>query len=368
MRAPTSALTLSGPNTASAGSTQVFQLRVDNFGPDASPASSVSYSIPPGLTIPTPPAGCSIGGATLTCTVGALALNGNRIFSVTGVVSAGNGSTLTHAASVIAGGGVGDGVASNNAATLNTAVTPGSAVSVNKSKSVADPVVTGSDFNFLLDARYSGDYPTGVALNDPLPANFCVVGPTNFTSGAWSCTASSSCPAAGATVACTRSGTGAAGYNQTLGMVTIPVRALTPVVGANNTATVSAPGVTPANGSVATTVTDPISDLRANKSQELAAGGDPGQPGLQLLAVDHQPRPDRIPRQRHPHADGQPAGRAAGRTASPRRPASRARRLPASRSPDPQSSPATAPTSRSRSMRPRPRSRSTRRPRPPERR
>ena len=261
------ALTFNGPATAPAGSTQAFQLRVENFGPDASPASTASYAIPPGFTIPTPPAGCSIGGTTLTCTVGALALNASRTFNVSGVVSAGNGSTLTHAASVVAGGGVGDGVASNNAATLDTTVTPGSAMSVDKSKSVADPVVTGSDFNFVLDPRYSGDYPAGVQVNDPLPANFCVVGPTNFTSGAWSCTASSSCPSAGATVACTRSGTGGAGYNQTLGLVTIPVRALTPVVGVNNTATVSAPGVAPANGSVATTVTDPISDLRANKTK-----------------------------------------------------------------------------------------------------
>jgi uncharacterized repeat protein (TIGR01451 family) len=259
--------TISGPATAPAGSTQVFQIRVDNLGPDASPSSTLNYSIPPGFTIPTPPAGCSVGGSTLTCTVGTLALNANRIFSVSGVVSAGNGSTLTHAASVTAGGGVGDGVSTNNSATLNTSVTPGSAISVDKTKSVPDPVVTGSDFNFLLDARYSGDYPAGVQLTDPIPANFCVVGPTNFTSGAWTCTASSSCPTAGATLSCTRSGSGAAGYNQTLGIVTVPVRALTPIVGVNNTATVSAPGVTSANGTVATTVTDPISDLRANKSK-----------------------------------------------------------------------------------------------------
>lgn len=261
------AVAITGPATAAAGSTQVFDIRVDNLGPNASPASSLSYAIPPGFNIPAPPAGCSVAGATLNCAVGALGAAANRIFSVTGVVSAGSGSNLTHAASVVGGGGVGDGVSGNNSDTLDTGVTPGSALSVNKTKSVPDPVVTGSDFNFLLDPRYSGDFPTGVQLTDAVPASFCIAAPANFSSGGWTCTASSACPAAGGTLSCTRSGGGTAGYNQALGVVTLPVRALVPGSGINNTATVSAPGTTSANGTVATTVTDPISDLRANKTK-----------------------------------------------------------------------------------------------------
>lgn len=260
-------LAITGPATVAAGSQATFNIVVTNSGPNQSPSSTVSYPLPSGFVVTTPPAGCSIANSTLTCSIGNLVPGNSRPFSVQGVIGVGNGSSITHSASVVAGGGVGDGVSTNNSGSLNTSVTPGSAVSVTKTKSVSDPVLTGTDFDFRLDARYSGDYPAGVQLSDPLPANFCVVGPTNFTSGAWSCTASSSCPAAGGTVSCTRTGTGAAGYNQTLGMVTIPVRALTPVVGANNTATVSAPGVSPANGTVATTVSDPISDLRANKTK-----------------------------------------------------------------------------------------------------
>ncbi len=262
------AVSLTGPSTAPAGSTQVYQLRVDNLGPDASPDSTVTYTLPPGFGVATPPAGCTAAGQVLTCGVGALALNANRVFSVTGIVGVGNGSTLTHAASVVAGGGVGEGDTDNNTATRNTAITAGSSLSVNKSKSVSDPVVTAADFNFLLESRYSGDFPTGAQITDPMPANFCFTGPTTFNSGGWTCnTGGNSCPAAGGTLSCTRTGTGAAGLNQALGIITVPVRALTTGTGINNTATLSAPGVTPANWTEPTTVIDPVSDLRANKTK-----------------------------------------------------------------------------------------------------
>lgn len=260
------AATVGGPASAAAGSTQTYDLVVTNNGPDASPSSTATYTLPPGFGVATPPAGCSAAGQTLTCSVGNLGAGATRTFSVSGVVGVGNGSTLTHAASVVAGGGVGDGVADNNSGTFNTAVTPGSSLSVAKSKSVPDPVLTGGDFNFVLDPRFSGDFPANPALNDPLPANFCFAGPTTFSAGNWNCsTGGSVCPAAGGTLSCTRVGTGAAGLSQALGIVTVPVRAIATGAGVNNTATLSASAVTPVNGSVATTIIDPAADLRANK-------------------------------------------------------------------------------------------------------
>jgi uncharacterized repeat protein (TIGR01451 family) len=256
-----------GTSTIAAGSTATYQLTVSNHGPNTSPSSTVSYALPPGFGLGAPPAGCSLAGSTLTCTVGALANGAQQVFPVTGVIGVGNGSTMTHAASVTPGGGVGDGVTDNNSATLNVSVTPGSAISVGKTKSVGGAVVTGSDFNFLLDPRYSGDFPTAPVLTDPMPANFCFTGPTTFSSGGWNCsTGGSICPAAGGTMSCTRAGGGTAGLNQALGIVTVPVRALT-TGSVNNTATIAATGVTPVDNTLAITVIDPVSDLRANKTK-----------------------------------------------------------------------------------------------------
>jgi uncharacterized repeat protein (TIGR01451 family) len=258
---------ITGPASAPAGSAQAWVFTVTNDGPDASPASTLTYNVPPSLGIPSLPAGCSLAGSQLTCTGGALAVGASRTITVNAVIGAGSGSTLAHTADIAAGGGVGDGVPGNNVATLNTVVSAGSSLSIGKTKSVADPVETGQAFDFLLDPRYSGDYPAGVQVSDAMPANFCQRAPASFSSGAWTCTASSVCPAAGPTITCSRSGTAGAGYNQGLGTITVPVQALTAGVGVNNTASVSAPGVASANGTVATTVIDPRSDLRANKSK-----------------------------------------------------------------------------------------------------
>lgn len=261
-------LSLSAPANASAGSTQSVVLSVTNHGPDASPSSLLSYSIPPGFALTGTPAGCSLAGSTLNCNLGAIAVNGSRSVTVNGIVGVGGGSTLTHTADVAATGGVGDGVSDNNTRSTNTLVAPGSTVSVGKTKSASDPVATGTAFSFTLTPRYSGDYPTGVQVLDNVPAAFCFAGgATSFTSGAWSCTASSACPTAAPVVSCTRSGGGAAGANVALGDIVIPVQAIATGAGVVNTATISAPGATSANGSVATTVIDPVSDLRANKAK-----------------------------------------------------------------------------------------------------
>ncbi|MEO6277009.1 MAG: SdrD B-like domain-containing protein [Roseateles sp.] len=253
--------------TAAAGSTQNVVLTVTNGGPNASPSSTLSYSVPPGFALSATPGGCSLAGSTLRCSFGAIANGGTASVSVTGVIGVGGSSTLTHSADITGTGGVGDGDSSNNVASANTTVTAGSSLSVTKTKSVADPVQVGQTFNYQFTPRYSGDFPSGAQVQDNLPANFCPVAPANFTSGAWTCTASSTCPTAGGTLSCTRSGTGSAGSNVSLGTITAAVQALTSGAGIVNTATVSATGVSPANGSVNATVIDPAADLRANKGK-----------------------------------------------------------------------------------------------------
>lgn len=261
------ALSINAPASVAAGSTQNVQLTVSNAGPDASPSSTLTYNVPPGFALSATPGGCSLSGNTLTCSLGAIANGGSTSITVTGVIGVGGNSTLTHSADVTNGGGVADGDTSNNIANANTAVTAGSSLSVTKTKSVADPVQTGQAFNFQFNVRYSGDFPSGAQLTDNLPANFCAVAPATFSSGGWTCTASSTCPSAGGTLSCTRGGTGSAGSNVSLGTISAPMQALTSGVGIVNTATASATGVAPVNGSVNTTVIDPAADLRANKAK-----------------------------------------------------------------------------------------------------
>ncbi|HKX43715.1 MAG TPA: SdrD B-like domain-containing protein [Burkholderiaceae bacterium] len=260
-------LAINAPASAAAGSTQSVVLTVTNAGPNTSPSSTLNYSVPPGFALSATPGGCSLSGSTLSCSLGSIANGGTTSVTVSGVIGVGGNSTLTHSADITGTGGVGDGDTSNNVASANTAVSAGSSLSVTKTKSVADPVQTGQSFNFQFTARYSGDFPSGVQLQDNLPANFCAVAPATFTSGAWTCTASSTCPSAGGTLSCTRSGTGSAGSNVSLGTITAPVQALSSGAGIVNTATVSATGVSAANGSVNTTVIDPAADLRANKAK-----------------------------------------------------------------------------------------------------
>ncbi|WP_369820626.1 beta strand repeat-containing protein, partial [Pelomonas sp. Root1217] len=260
-------LAISTNASAAAGSTQNVQFTVSNAGPDASPPSTLSYSVPPGFALTGTPGGCSLVGSTLTCNLGALANGASTSITATGVIGVGGSSTLTHSADITGTGGVGDGDTSNNVASANTAVTAGSSLSVTKTKSVADPVEVGQTFNFQFAVRYSGDFPSGAQLQDNLPANFCPVAPASFSSGGWSCTASSTCPTAGGTLTCTRAGGGSAGSNVSLGTISAPVQALTSGAGIVNTATVAATGVNAANGSVNTTVIDPASDLRANKAK-----------------------------------------------------------------------------------------------------
>ncbi|MDQ7990002.1 MAG: SdrD B-like domain-containing protein [Candidatus Dactylopiibacterium sp.] len=257
------------PAQVAAGSTQTLQWTVTNHGPNASPASTLTYSIPPGF-VPTAslPGGCTLSASTLSCSVGALASGASRDLQITGVISVGGGSTVTHTADIAAGGGVGDGVDVNNTASLSMSVTPGSSLRVQKAQSPSGNVTTGSTFSYVLTPTYSGDFPVGVQVTDNVPANFSFAGASPFTSNGWTCTASSSDPSPGPGISCTHSaGSGAAGHDVPLGVITIPVKALSAGSGVVNTASITAPGVTPASGSASTVVIDPVADFRGNKGK-----------------------------------------------------------------------------------------------------
>jgi len=72
-------LTVSGPASAAAGSTQTYTLTVENLGPDSASGMTVEFPIPTGLANISPPAGCTLSGSTYSCDVpGTLAVG--RLF------------------------------------------------------------------------------------------------------------------------------------------------------------------------------------------------------------------------------------------------------------------------------------------------
>ncbi|MGJ7535824.1 MULTISPECIES: SdrD B-like domain-containing protein [unclassified Variovorax] len=256
---------ISAPATAPSGSTVPIVFTLTNNGPDTSSGSTLTYSIPTGLSVSGSglPSGCSISGSLLTCNVPATPAtpgSNTRTFTVNGVVTAGAGSTITHQPAVASAGSIGDGVSTNNSATANTTVTAGYVLALAKSHD-GGQLLVGQRFNFRLSPSFSGTAPTGVTLSDTLPANFTIQPPVNPATG-WSCSVS------GQTVSCTRTDIGGTGgANVALGDILVPVIASSAGTGVVNQATVSATGpiANSATGSVPADVAVSATDFRADK-------------------------------------------------------------------------------------------------------
>ncbi len=255
---------INAPATAPSGSTVPIVFTLTNNGPDTSSGSTLTYSIPTGLSVSGSglPSGCSISGSLLTCNVPAAPAtpgSNTRTFTVNGVVTAGAGSTITHQPAVVSAGSIGDGVSTNNSATANTTVTAGYVLALAKSHD-GGQLLVGQRFNFRLSPSFSGTAPTGVTLSDTLPANFTI---QPFSAGGgWTCSV------AGQTVSCTRTDIGGTGgANVALGDILIPVIASSAGTGVVNQATVSATGpiANSATGSVPADVAVSATDFRADK-------------------------------------------------------------------------------------------------------
>jgi uncharacterized repeat protein (TIGR01451 family) len=253
-------VSIAAPATAPSGATVPIVFTLVNNGPDASSGSTLTYPIPSGLSLSGGlPAGCSKDTIRLLCDVASIAVNGTRVITVNGTVTAAATSTVTHQAAVAPVGAIGDGVSANNNATANTTVTTGYVLALSKTHD-GGQLLVGQRFNFRLSPRFSGTPPTGVTLSDTLPANFTI---QPFTAvGGWSCSV------AGQTVSCARTDIGGSGdADVALGDIVIPVVASSAGTGIVNQATVSATGpiANSATGSVPADVVVSATDFRADK-------------------------------------------------------------------------------------------------------
>lgn len=263
------ALTASAP-TVQAGSTLAYDFNVTNQGPDTASNVRVSGTLPTGFN-PTGslPAGCSVAAGVLTCDLsGTIASGASRaVGPISGVISAGGGSTVTFAASVsvTSGSAPQDPDSTNNTSTASTAVTTGSDVRLTKQASVPSPVLTDTSFTYTLRTQYTGDAPQDLVVTDAVPANFQILSPASFTSNGWACTVS------GQNLQCTRaSGGGAAGNAVTVGDIVLQAKAVTPGNGVINLANVSSstpdPNSSNNTGQATLTVVAPTADLYASKT------------------------------------------------------------------------------------------------------
>ena len=193
-----------------------------------------------------------------------MAVGASVPLAFSGQISAGSGSTVTPVGSVL-GGSPPDPVTTNNTANFNTAVTGGSDVRITKTRSPSGSLLVGDAVLFTLASSYTGDSPSGLTITDTIPANYSIASVTPSPGSGWSCTV------VGQDITCTRtSGTGP-GATISLGSIDVAVNVVssgTPI----NTANISATGPAdpnPANNSDSdggATISDPVVDLRANKS------------------------------------------------------------------------------------------------------
>ncbi len=280
-------LTMTGPTTAPSGSSVAYNVQLANAGPDAAAQLQVQFPVPTGfIATGSLPAGCVLATGTVTCTVsGTIASSGTRtIGPFTGQIAAGFGSTITAAASVQVSPGAPIGTpadpdASDNTGLVNTTVTGGSDVQIQKSRTGSAPYLVGGTFSFILTTAYTGDSPSGLTITDLVPANYTInLGSFAATQSGWSCGAS------GQLVTCTRAAGGVVGFNQSLGTITIPVTINSAGNAVTNNATIaSATPVDPnlSNNSATdgpVNLVPPSADLALTKSGPLPALVVTGQP------------------------------------------------------------------------------------------
>ncbi|MFK7743893.1 MAG: SdrD B-like domain-containing protein [Roseobacter sp.] len=260
-------LDVQGPATAASGSLVTYDLVVANNGPDAVSDVVVDFPIPTGLINITPPPGCTLGGSTYTCVIpGPIAVGDSTSIAFGGQISAASSSTVTPVAS-ITGASIPDPDTANGTDSLDTTVTGGSDLAMDKSRSPSGPLLVGDPVVFTLAPSYTGDNPTGLTIIDVVPSNYTI--DSVVPASGWDCTIS------GQQVTCTLVGGSGPGDNVAL-----------PTIAIN--ATVAAPGS--AINRAGITATGP-SDPNPGNNNDSDGGATIEEPTIDLAAVKTGPSP-----------------------------------------------------------------------------
>lgn len=184
-------LTKTGPATVDAGGDMTYVLTTTNHGPDAATGVAIVDTLPAGVSYVSGDAGCGASGQTVTCPVGALALNATAVRNIVvrAAISAGD-TAVTNTASVR--GDQADSNAANDVASASTQVGPAADLSVTQSAPATS--TEGGNTTFTIVAHNAGpSLATGVTVTSTLPDDVTV---ESVSSAQGSCTVS------GKTVTC----------------------------------------------------------------------------------------------------------------------------------------------------------------------
>jgi uncharacterized repeat protein (TIGR01451 family) len=250
------------PDPVTVGQILTYTLNVANSGPSTATGVVLSDVLPAGVTLVSaqPTQGSCSGTATISCSLGTLAVGGNA--SVVIRVIPNTAGSLTDTAIVTSG--VPDPNAANNNAsiTVDAIIVPGPEADLSITLAAApDPVMVGQILTYTLNVANSGpSTATGVTLSDVLPAGVTLVS-AQPTQGSCSGTVTISCSL----------GTLAAGGNATVVIQVIPNTAGNITDTANVTSGVDDPDT--ANNDAAVTVT--VINLPGEADLALSLGADP---------------------------------------------------------------------------------------------
>jgi uncharacterized repeat protein (TIGR01451 family) len=176
-------------STVDPGDPVSWTLTVRNNGPDRSFGSTVTDTLPAGVTnVQTATPGCNVAANTVTCSVGQLASGATTQIVITG--NAPSTASICFANDASVDGADDDPVGANNAASATICTRP--AADLELTKAAAPVVERGGQVTWTLTVRNTGPDPsTGSTVTDTLPASV-----TNVQ------TATPGCNIAGNTVTC----------------------------------------------------------------------------------------------------------------------------------------------------------------------
>ena len=153
---------------ATAGGTITYTLDVANSGPSTAVNTVIADDLPPGTTLTSLPAGCTLSGSTLTCAVGDLAAGDTASVALTvDVDGATTGTSVTNVATVTSDTHEHDVL--NNATSEPTALIR--EADLRFEKTAPATVQAGTNLTYTLTVENLGQSDAlSVTLNDPLPS------------------------------------------------------------------------------------------------------------------------------------------------------------------------------------------------------
>ena len=260
-------ITKTGDTTApDPGGQVVYTVTVTNAGPSDSGGSTVTDTLPTGLTFASSSSGCTSPGAGMvSCAVGALASGESAMRSYTVDVADSAAGDLVNSAMVVPSSGANDPDLSDNTSSHTVTVVPQADLSILKIDD-PDPVTAGGTLTYTLEVSNAGpsDSP-GATISDTLPSGL------TFGSG-------TGCTGSGTTVTCTV-GAIAAGATGSVSF-TATVDEDRPSGTVTNTATVTGDEEDPVTGNNSASATTEVirqADLTMEKSDggvtSVTAGG-----------------------------------------------------------------------------------------------